>query len=95
VTSKKGALADVAVVGGGPAGLAAALTLRKRRDLRVVMFEGASEANIRFGEVLSAGVKPILRYLEVWDKFLAERHWKRPVFILPGATGTCVMPASP
>jgi flavin-dependent dehydrogenase len=63
--------ADVAIVGGGPAGSAAALTLLKYSDLRVAVVERSSYASFRIGECLSPTVADLLRYLSA-EETLAE-----------------------
>jgi flavin-dependent dehydrogenase len=55
---------DVAIVGGGPAGCAAALTLRKYSRLRVALIERSRYATFRIGECLGPGVPDLLRYLD-------------------------------
>lgn len=57
---------DVAIVGGGPAGLAAGLTLLKRPGTRVTLIDAAGFDAPRIGESLSPGVRELLRYLGVW-----------------------------
>ena len=58
---------DVAIIGGGPAGASAALTLRKRPDLRVCVPEAAPGPRRKVGESLSPGVRSLIGYLGVWD----------------------------
>ena len=60
---------DVAVLGGGPAGTAAALTLLKRPGVSVAVVEGSAYDAPRAGESLTPGVRPLLEYLGVWDAF--------------------------
>ncbi|HEY2094677.1 MAG TPA: FAD-dependent oxidoreductase [Thermoanaerobaculia bacterium] len=55
---------DVAIIGGGPAGCAAALTLLRYSKLRVVVIERGDYEGWRVGETLSPGVRPLLRYLD-------------------------------
>lgn len=57
----------VAVIGGGPAGAAAALTLRRRPDIRVTLIEASRYDTPRAGEALSPGTRGLLDYLGVWD----------------------------
>ena len=64
--------ADVAVIGAGPAGAAAALRLAPSR--RVVLIERRATAPDRIGESLPAAAQHVLRELRVWDAFLAEGH---------------------
>jgi flavin-dependent dehydrogenase len=70
---------DVAVVGGGPAGCAAALTLRRYTGHTVALIERSRYAERRIGETVSSGVAPLLRYLGA-DHVLAAGH-------LPAFTG--------
>lgn len=65
---------DVAVIGGGPAGAAAALTLRKFTPLRVAVLEASEYDQVRVGETVSPALQPLLRYLGVWERFRADRH---------------------
>jgi len=55
---------DVAIVGGGPAGTAAALTLLRYSKLRPVVIERSSYDEWRVGETLAPGVLPLLDYLD-------------------------------
>lgn len=73
---------DIAILGGGPAGSAVALTLRKHApQLSVVIIEQSAFDRPRIGETLPPTVQPLLKQLGVWESFLAESH-------LP-AYGTC------
>lgn len=60
------ALVDVAVVGGGPAGLATAGALA-RRGASVTVLERASSSALRLGETLGAEVRPLLGELGAWE----------------------------
>lgn len=62
---------DVVIVGGGPAGTAAALTLLKRSDISVLVVEAGNYDRPKSGESLSPGVRNLLDYLAVWDDFAA------------------------
>lgn len=55
--------AEVCVIGGGPAGAAAALTLARYTKHRVVLVESSCYETPRVGETVSAGVVPLLSYL--------------------------------
>jgi 2-polyprenyl-6-methoxyphenol hydroxylase-like FAD-dependent oxidoreductase len=65
-----GATADVAIVGGGPAGSAAALWLA-RQGLRVVVIERERFPRHRPGETLPPGVEPIFAQLGVTEAIAA------------------------
>jgi len=54
---------DVAIIGGGPAGSAAALTLLRYSKLRPVVIERTAYEGWRVGETVSPGVLPLLNYL--------------------------------
>lgn len=60
---------DVCIIGGGPAGSAAGLTLLKKAGLRVVLLEKSNYTTYRTGESLSPGVRSLLEYLDVWTAF--------------------------
>ena len=64
---------DVAIIGGGPAGAAAALTLRKRSDISVTMIERGSYDTPKIGESLSPGTRALLQYLGVWERFQRDQ----------------------
>ncbi|WP_299703160.1 tryptophan 7-halogenase [uncultured Tateyamaria sp.] len=65
---------DVAIIGGGPAGTAAALTLCKRSDISVTVLERGAYAQPKVGESLSPGVRGLLQYLGLWDRFEQEQR---------------------
>jgi flavin-dependent dehydrogenase len=67
---------DVAIIGGGPAGSAAALTLLRYSKLRPVILERSSYDVWRVGETLSPGVLPLLNYLGA-ESVLADRGQRR------------------
>ena len=65
---------DVAIIGGGPAGCAAALTLLRYSKLRVVVIERSDYEGWRVGETLSPGVRPLLRYLDATSILEDDGH---------------------
>ncbi|HSV61971.1 MAG TPA: tryptophan 7-halogenase [Chthoniobacterales bacterium] len=65
---------DVAVIGGGPAGTAAALTLRRYSSLRVAVLERGDYSRPRIGEAVGPGLQPLLAYLGLWERFVAAGH---------------------
>lgn len=64
---------DVIVLGGGPSGTAAGLTLLKREGVSVTIVESGGYDTQRIGESLTPGVRPLLEYLQVWDRFAREQ----------------------
>lgn len=61
---------DVAIVGGGPAGCASAITL-SRLGRKVILFEQSDYNFLRIGESLPPIIKPLLWELDVWDSFVS------------------------
>jgi flavin-dependent dehydrogenase len=66
-----GAIRDVLVLGGGPAGCAAAIHCAQR-GLKVTLLEAKAFPRHRPGETLHPGVEPVLRQLGVLERVLAE-----------------------
>ncbi len=64
----------VAVIGGGPAGCAAALGLARAGIERVALFEASPSARSKLGESLPPDARPLLRSLGVWDSFVEQGH---------------------
>lgn len=63
---------DVVIVGAGPAGIAAALTLR--RHGASVLVADRSLARPTLGEGLAPSASPILQDLGLWERFNADTH---------------------
>jgi flavin-dependent dehydrogenase len=68
---------DVVILGGGPAGAAAAITLA-RAGRSVVIIEKSHYEQARIGETLPPAAHPLLVRLAVWDPFIAARHLPSP-----------------
>ena len=77
---------DVAVVGGGPAGAAAALTLTTYTTRSVALVERSGYEGWRVGESLSPAASPLLQYLGAWDAFQDQGHI--PVYGTAAAWGS-------
>lgn len=60
---------DVAIIGGGPAGCAAGLTLLKKGGISVAVLEADDYNQHRIGESLSPGCRALLDYLQAWPEF--------------------------
>jgi flavin-dependent dehydrogenase len=69
---------DVLVIGGGPAGLAAAIELRVSTGLDVVVAEARDEPSERFGESLPPDILVALDRLGLCDAFRAAGHLACP-----------------
>ncbi|MDF2931448.1 MAG: oxidoreductase [Chryseobacterium sp.] len=68
-------IADVLIIGNGPAGLASAITLRQRGASVVVLHRSVDATHtIRAGESLAASARYSLMELDLWDDFLATEH---------------------
>lgn len=64
--------ADVVVVGSGPGGAAAAITLARRGASVAVVDRSARHPTL--GEGLPPGAMPVLQRLDLWKRFLADDH---------------------
>ena len=68
-------LTDVAIVGAGPAGCAAALTLRRHLpETSVIVVTARPRHGPAVGETVSPGVLPLLDYLGLRDEFQRSEH---------------------
>lgn len=66
---------DVAIVGGGPAGCAAGLSLRAHAPgLSVALVEASGYESPRIGETLPPLARRLLEHLGVWDAFRRQGH---------------------
>jgi len=64
---------DVIILGGGPAGTAAGMTLLKRKGTSVAIVEKSDYSSYRIGESLTPGIRSLLEYLDVWKTFEKEQ----------------------
>ncbi|MDQ6814393.1 MAG: tryptophan 7-halogenase [Bacteroidota bacterium] len=64
----------VLIIGGGPAGSAAALTLLKYSNVLVSVVESSDFSQQRLGEVTSAGIAPLLQYLGIEEQSFLNKH---------------------
>ena len=78
--------ADVCVIGGGPSGAAAALTLARYTKHHVLLIESSHYETPRVGETVSAGIVPLLAYLGA-ETVLAD-DVTLPAFGTAGAWGS-------
>ncbi|MBO3457315.1 lysine-epsilon-oxidase maturase LodB [Aetokthonos hydrillicola Thurmond2011] len=84
---------DVAIIGGGSAGTALALTLCLYSKLIVAVIERTAYDNIRIGENVSASLLPLLDYLQVKESFLADNHL--PVYNVAAIWGDSLLHSRP
>jgi flavin-dependent dehydrogenase len=78
---------DVLILGGGPAGIATALSLRQQDpSLSVAVVERSKYNSTRIGETLPPLVQPLMQQLGIWTQFIAEGHL--PAYGTRAAWGT-------
>ena len=66
--------ADVLIVGGGPAGCAAAIALRQRKAGRVIVVDDGARSPVRIGESIPPDSRLLLEQLGAWSDFAAQGH---------------------
>jgi 2-polyprenyl-6-methoxyphenol hydroxylase-like FAD-dependent oxidoreductase len=66
------------VLGGGPAGLAAALALRRQAEVSVLVVEAGTADRDRIGECAPADLLALLDQLGLTDRFIAAGHASSP-----------------
>jgi flavin-dependent dehydrogenase len=65
-------LLNVAIIGGGPAGCAAALTLLNQTSLKVGILESTNYSHFRIGESVSPSFLALLKYLKIDNEFSSD-----------------------
>jgi flavin-dependent dehydrogenase len=68
---------DVVIIGGGPGGTSAAITLAKA-GVSVALCERSHYQEKRVGEMLSPWIRPILTELGQWEHFIQAGHLSSP-----------------
>ena len=66
---------DLVIIGGGPAGAAAAITLASK-GFRIAIIERSNYSMLRIGETLPPSISRFLIDLGVWNLFLKGDHIK-------------------
>lgn len=69
---------DVIILGGGPAGCAAAIELARRGGVSVTVLERARHARHHIGEMLPPTTRSVLTELGAWDAFVNDQHIETP-----------------
>jgi flavin-dependent dehydrogenase len=74
VSSSPAPAYEAVVLGGGPAGCATALALRRHGVSRVLLVEAGGYGAVRVGESIPPETRLLLERLGVWQDFLSEGH---------------------
>jgi 2-polyprenyl-6-methoxyphenol hydroxylase-like FAD-dependent oxidoreductase len=84
---------DVAILGGGPAGMATALSLLKNDPtIQVVIVERSGYDQLRIGETLPPNARSLLEQLDVWPAFAQAGHL--PAYGTSAAWGSSTLHAN-
>ncbi len=65
---------DVVIIGGGPAGSAAAIRLQQLTNMRVLVIERRGHSTHQVGESIPPDSRALLKQLGLWERFLTEHH---------------------
>jgi len=65
---------DVVIIGGGPAGCAAAIRLNQLTDYRVLVVERDGSKQQQVGESIPPDTRSLLELLGLWDTFQSQQH---------------------
>jgi len=85
---------DVAVIGGGPAGCATALSLRLSfPELSVLLLEGGDYSAYRAGEILPPAANGLLSHLGVYDSVSEAIHFGQTGGQISGRAGVQAIPS--
>lgn len=68
------ATCQVAIIGAGPAGCAAAIALARAGIDDVVVFDAGRSARPQVGESLPPDIRPLFQQLGLWDAFTGQGH---------------------
>lgn len=85
---------DVAIIGGGPAGIAAAITLA-RTGRSVALFERRPDSAFRVGETLAAEAGPLLTELGAFDRIAPLLAAEQPFTLVRSAWGDTTLDERP
>jgi flavin-dependent dehydrogenase len=80
---------DIAVIGGGPGGIATALSIDAPASGSVLVVEATDYSAHRIGEVLPARSFQALQTLGAWEAFLGDGHLSSPGFCSSWQLETC------
>ncbi len=65
---------DVVIIGGGPAGSAAAIRLQQLTNMRVLLIERRGPSTHQAGESIPPDSRALFKQLGLWERFQAEHH---------------------
>ena len=65
---------DVVIIGGGPAGSAAAIRLQQLSNMSVLLIERHESSTHRVGESIPPETSDLLKILGLWDQFQNQHH---------------------